>query len=141
MTVPTNKSLEEEFDLSAHWVATGHFYAQISVYEEMYRESYPEGWGDFLAKYSKGETDPSNLDYDEWAFLCEHFMQRLTQGEPPGSEVDCQEKPENVSGFSFGRKVIFGEPYCLIHKYISARSSKRLHLVDARNGLKPAGQN
>jgi hypothetical protein len=64
----------EEFDISAHALAPGYFDDRIHHFEEQYRTVFPLGWGEFLDAYSNGRTDKGNLDYDEWAFLCEHFL-------------------------------------------------------------------
>ena len=91
--------------LTAHEVQPGCFLARIHVFEEQYRTEYPGGWREFQVAYSLDLADQENLDFDEWAFLCEHFAQELTQPSPPGVFTDVQEKPEFNSGFSFGGMV------------------------------------
>jgi hypothetical protein len=117
-----NCSYEEKktFDLSAFRVEVGYFRHQVDVFANKYQSEF-EGWGDFYARYANGLVDKGNLDYDEWAFLCEHFMKELTvSGEPPGNSVDLHEKPETFSGFCF-----LGELRCLIQQLISVRLRRR----------------
>jgi len=99
----------EEFDIDAHALAPGYFDDRMRHFEEQYRKDFPHGSGEFFDAYSNGRTDKGNLDYDEWAFLCEHFLSNAFPGQPPGECVDIPEKPESISGFSFG-----GESLCLI---------------------------
>ncbi len=95
----------EQFDLASFEVDNGYFKEQNTRYEERYRDQFPNGWGEFFAAYSKGEVDKGNLDYDEWAFLCEHFMSQSWA--PPGSSATCHERPEMISGFFvFGRSIV-----------------------------------
>lgn len=98
----------EQFDLASFEVDSGYFKEQIGRYEEQYRAEYPHGWGQFFAAYSNGETDKGNLDYDEWAFLCEHFM-RQSWTPPANLRAECNGKPETNSGFFF-----VGAKYCSI---------------------------
>ena len=104
----------EQFDLASFEVDSGYFKSQIAAFAEKYRSLYPNGWGQFYAAYLNKQTDQENLDYDEWAFLCEHFMSQLWT--PPLSpSLPLHEKPEITSGFS-----ILGElPSCLIPMPIS----------------------
>jgi hypothetical protein len=99
----------EEFDIDAHALAPGYFDDRMRQFEEQYRKEFPNGWGEFLAAYSNDRTEKGNLDYDEWAFLCEHFLRNAFPWQPPGECTDFQEKPELISGFSFG-----GGSLCLI---------------------------
>ncbi len=113
-------SLDDAFDLSAHTVKPGHFRSRLDFLEQKYRLEFKEGWGEFFAMYSKGRTPKGNLDYDEWAFLCEHFMEELTQTWPPGGYCEeFQERPEAISGFSFA-----GRGFCLIRKSTSVLCSE-----------------
>jgi hypothetical protein len=91
----------EDFDVDAHALAPGYFNDRMTYFEEQFKDKFPTGWGEFFAAYSIGKTEKGNLDYDEWAFLCEHFLRKLTQPwEPPGICVSSREKPEIDSGFS-----------------------------------------
>jgi hypothetical protein len=93
----------EDFDFDAHALAPGYFEERIAQFESQYRDKFPSGWPQFFAAYSSGKLETECLDYDEWAFLCEHFMRELTQTwQPPGTCVSSREKPEVASGFSFG---------------------------------------
>jgi hypothetical protein len=98
----------DQFDLASFEVDSGYVKSQIDLYEEKYRAEFSHGWGEFFAAYSKGLTDNSNLDYDEWAFLCEHFMHQ-SWTPPERLEMICHERPEAISGLS-----ILGGSYCLI---------------------------
>jgi hypothetical protein len=90
----------EDSYLTAHEVAPGYFLERIRFFEQKYQNEF-RSWRDFLVAYTLGRTDQDNLDYDEWAFLCEHFMEELTQPlRPPSGCADFQEKPEINSGFS-----------------------------------------
>ena len=126
-----------KFDINAHKVEPGYFKKEWIEFEVKYRSEYPNGWGQFYAEYLKGNTDPCNLDYDEWAFLCEHFMaEELSCGEygfPPGAATSHQEKPESASGFSFA-----GEGHCSIPTSIS-RALIGIFPA-AENGLRYSGQ-
>jgi len=105
--MPSNVETAEQFDLAQFEVEEGYFIAQVGRYEEKYKEEYPHGWGEFFAAYLSGRADEGNLDYDEWAFLCEHFMSQLWI--PPGDPYSpFHEKPETISGFSF-----LGDKRCL----------------------------
>lgn len=100
----------EEFDVDAHALAPEYFDDRMHHFEEMYHKTFPGGWGEFFDAYSNGHTEKGNLDFDEWAFLCEHFLRKLTRAwQPPGVCVDFLEKPETVSGFS-----IVGGTSCLM---------------------------
>lgn len=99
----------EEFDINVHALAPGYFDERMRHFEDQYRQEFRHGSGEFLDAYSKGRTDKGNLDYDEWAFLCEHFLRNAFSGQPPNEDVVNQEKPEMISGFSFE-----GESSCLI---------------------------
>jgi hypothetical protein len=93
-------------DMASHVMARGHFREKIEAYQDTYRNQFPGGWGEFFAAYSKRLTPKGNLDYDEWAFLCEHFMEELTQSGPPGDCDHFHEKPESTSGFFIGGSVV-----------------------------------
>jgi hypothetical protein len=99
----------EEFDINVHALAPGYFDDRMRHFEEQYHKDFPNGWGEFFAAYSNGLTDKGNLDYDEWAFLCEHFLRNAFLWRPPGECLALQEKPEINSGFSFE-----GRNLCLI---------------------------
>jgi hypothetical protein len=93
----------ENFDVDAHAVAPGYFDDRIAHFEQQFRNEFPQGWPEFYAAYSIGNVERTNLDYDEWAFLCEHFLRKLTETwQPPGACVGSPEKPEIDSGFSIG---------------------------------------
>ena len=110
----------EDAYLTAHEVAPGYFLERVRFFERKYQTEFQGGWGDFLGAYTQGRTDQANLDFDEWAFLCEHFMcehfmRELTEPwRPPVGCSDFPEKPEANSGFSF-----IGGIHCLIQKNIS----------------------
>lgn len=109
----------ETFNLSEHQVNSDHFKGRVLYFEKKYRDEFEGGSEDFLVSYKNNLTDPGNLDYDEWAFLCEQFMEERGQyWPPPGDFVNHQEKPEIISGFSFS-----GDTFCLIRTSISARLS------------------
>jgi len=115
-----NNSISENttnqcFDLSSYEVEPGYFQEQSLEYEKKYKREFPGGWGEFFGLYSSGRTDKGNLDYDEWAFLCEHFMiQELTHSSsPPGKRDSCREEPETISGFSFAGEA-FVRPYSVL---------------------------
>jgi len=100
----------DEAYLAAHEVKREHFLSRVSFFEGKYRDAFPGGWRDFLVAYTLRRTDHDNLDYDEWAFLCEQFERELTEWRPPDSCADSQEKPEATSGFSF-----WGQIHCVIN--------------------------
>jgi len=105
----------EDFNIDAHGLAPEYFEQRLGQFEKQYREKFPKGWPEFYAAYSKGDTDVNNLDFDEWAFLCEHFLRKKTQTwQPPGMCVSSSEKPEAVSGFSF----VGGGFHCLTRSNI-----------------------
>ena len=103
-----NSSVQAEIGiLSACEVSDNPFLQRISFFEQKYRDKFQGGWVEFYFAHTLGKTDESNLDYDEWAFLCEHFMKELTESwRPPGGDVNSQEKPELNSGFSFAGDTI-----------------------------------
>ena len=68
----------EPFDLAAHEVEPGYFKIQMERFEQLYHCEFPGGWGEFFNAYSAGTTDQGNLDFEEWAFLCEHFRRELS---------------------------------------------------------------
>lgn len=102
----------EDFDIDAHALAPEYFRERMSHFENQYHDRFQTGWGEFFAAYSNGLTEKGNLDYDEWAFLCEHFMRKSWQ--PPGICIGSHEKPEIDSGFSIG-----GRNRCLTRSHIS----------------------
>lgn len=107
----------EDFDIDAHALAPEYFDERMTHFEEQYHDKFHDGWGEFFAAYSNGRTEKGNLDYDEWAFLCEHFMRKWAQPcwqQPPGVYAGSREKPEIDSGFS-----IEGGLSCLIRFDIS----------------------
>ena len=127
----TNFTSEEmtlqEFCLADHAVEPEYFLNQVKHFEEKYQEQFPEGWNEFYVAYSLGITDKGILDYDEWAFLCQHFMRELTQSwQPPGEASQAQERPEANSGFSFE-----GRTSCSIHSNISGASKENSPAVRA----------
>lgn len=89
------EEITSAFDLNSYAVAPGYFHSQLLCFEEKYREEFKDGWGQFYAAYLKGLTNKSNLDYDEWAFLCEHFLKESWQ--PPGRCTEFHEEPEKSS--------------------------------------------
>lgn len=106
----TNTETQDIVD--THVVEVSYFIGRVHTFESKYHEEFPGGWGEFFADFLNGKTDKGNLDYDEWGFLCEHFMKELTQSpfEPPGDCADSQEKPEAYSGFFFcGRSFVRSE--------------------------------
>ncbi len=111
----------EQTYLLAHEVTQRQFLDRVQFFEHKYTDVFPNGWRDFLVAYTVGQTDEENLDYDEWAFLCEQFARELTEPwRPPGSCADSQEKPETTSGFSFG-----GVTDCLIRRITSSAWTAR----------------
>jgi hypothetical protein len=131
-----NESLEMRHqESSTHVVESGYFRERMHHFEDQYRAAYPRGWGEFFADYSNGKTDEENLDYDEWAFLCEHFMRELTgSSQPPGDCGESQERPERFSGLSF-----LGDTICSIQISISQTSNARL--TDLSVGREQSAQN
>jgi hypothetical protein len=94
----------ENFDPAVHVLEPGYFDARRHHFEEQYKSTFPAGSGQFFDAYSNGDTDLGNLDFEEWAFICEHFLVSITESWCPPSEcAKLQEKPESNSGFSFGR--------------------------------------
>jgi hypothetical protein len=109
----------EDFDIDAHALAPEYFSNRMSYFEERFHDKFPTGWGGFFEAYSDGLTEAGNLDYDEWAFLCEHFLRKPWQ--PPGICFGGpHEKPETDSGFSIG-----WSNYCLTHSDTSISSKER----------------
>ena len=90
--------------LSVNFVQSDYFLERIQQFEIKYKDEY-NGWGAFLSDYSKGLADRDNSDFDEWAFLCEHFLEDLIESGddtgPPGAKKYAPQKPESDSGFSF----------------------------------------
>jgi hypothetical protein len=90
--------------LSVDFVQPSYFLGRIQQFEIKYKNEY-NGWGEFLSAYSKGQVDRDNSDFDEWAFLCEHFMENLIESGddvgPPGAKGYAPQKPESDSGFFF----------------------------------------
>ncbi len=90
--------------LSVTFVQASYFLERIQQFEIKYKNKY-NGWGEFLSAYSNGQVDRDNSDFDEWAFLCEHFMEDLIQSGddtgPPGAKGYAPQKPESDSGFFF----------------------------------------
>ena len=82
MSEQNAKSTNSAF--SVNFVQSDYFLVRIREFEMRYRNAF-ENWEHFYAEYSKGTLDKNNSDYDEWAFLCTHFMSQLIDGEgPPG---------------------------------------------------------
>lgn len=116
-TLNSQAEAAQQFDLKNFEVEAGYFKTQMDRFEEMYRTEFPSGWGEFFAAYSIGQVDKTNLDYDEWAFLCEHFMYQSWAWDPPEDPTDPhREKSETISGFS-----VLGENSCLTRTRISPR--------------------
>jgi len=119
------EQVTQECGFDVHIVQEQYFRDRWNYFQEVYKNEYPGGWAMFYAAYLNGCTDPANLDYDEWAFLCEHFMRDLTQSwQPPGNCSDFQEKPEANSGFSFVR-----QNRCSIRISISETSRMQLKVA------------
>jgi hypothetical protein len=84
-------------------VASDYFILRVKNYERQ----YALGWGEFLGKYESKRIDSerTNRDFMDWAFLCRTFSSELIQLEakgPPGCDFSAScEKPENISGFCF----------------------------------------
>ena len=127
----------EDAYLTAHEVAPGYFLERVRFFERKYQTEFQGGWGDFLGAYTQGRTDQANLDFDEWAFFCEHFMRELTESwrRPPVGCSDSLEKPEANSGFSF----IGGIP-CSIQKNISRVWKRRFRIPIVGVGLRRLDQ-
>jgi len=123
MTILNSSTTAEKGFLSAYEVDSIAFLDRISFFEQKYQAQFQGGWSEFYLAYTTGQVDGSNLDYDEWAFLCEHFMKELTESwRPPGFCVDSQERPETNSGLSFAGRII----ECLTRRSISLMWSERL---------------
>jgi hypothetical protein len=117
----------DEAYLAAHEVKREQLFNRVGFFEAKYRDVFPGGWRDFLVAYTLRRTDHDNLDYDEWAFLCEQFEKELTEPwRPPDSCADSQEKPEATSGFSFG-----GQIHCLINLTRKHILTGRKHVFQA----------
>lgn len=117
--------------LSVNFVQDDYFLIRIREFEIQYHNDFQD-WGDFYAQYSKGTLDKNNFDYDEWAYLCRHFMSALIEGEdPPGPKVESAQKPESDSGFCF-----VGRLYCLTPNNISQRLAKLWPLAKLMPNLK-----
>lgn len=86
--------------LPVGFVQSDYFLARVREFEHKYRQS----WFEFFAAYSHVDTDQDNLDFEEWAFLCEQFFGQLIEMDegPPGPlESAPLQKPEADSGFRF----------------------------------------
>jgi hypothetical protein len=103
----------QDCESNSQVVQSGYFRDRMSYFQEHYKDKFPKGWGEFFAAYSNRCTDEGNLDYDEWAFLCEHFMRERTSWQPPENCAESREKPETISGFYF----VWGKT-CLTQIYI-----------------------
>lgn len=92
----------ESYDSMGFQVVDGGYFGQrVHEMAEKYRDSFPGGWTEFLAKHSKGETDPNNYDFDEWAFVCDHYIQTVLDTSPPMASCSAKlEGPESISGLS-----------------------------------------
>ena len=114
----------EDFDIGLHALPQGYFDQLLAGFEEQFKSAFPSGWPEFYAKYSSGELDPGNVEYEEWAFVCEHFLREHTRTcEPPGMGINSREEPESNSGSSFG-----GKQFCLILSHTSRSLRKVLQL-------------
>ncbi len=70
---------------AVNFVQTRYFLDRIHELEVKYRDQW-EGWEEFLSAYSNNRVDRNNSDFDEWAFLCNHFKVDLTEsGRDTGS--------------------------------------------------------
>lgn len=116
-----NNVAVEATDLPSGIVQRGYFRSRLDFFEAKYIAAFPRGWGQFFMQYSKGKTPPGNMEYDEWAFLCEHFWEELTQSWPTGDCENSKEEPEVISGFSFEGRI-----HCLTGKSTSTELSTLL---------------
>jgi hypothetical protein len=89
----------EDFDPTVHTLDPGYFDARMRHFEEKYRSDFRGGSGEFFEAYSNGRADPGNLDFEEWSFLCEHFLRAVER--PPGECDTFHVGPELISGLSF----------------------------------------
>lgn len=130
-----NQTTKTEF--SVNFVQASYFLGRIHEFEVKYRDQW-QGWGEFLSDYSKKRVDRDNSDFDEWAFLCNHFMADLIQSGhdtgPPGDKRYAPQKPESDSGFCFL------ETDCSTHRSISrTHSEPSLRARATRRLLAPGG--
>lgn len=114
----------EDFNPAVHVLEPGYFAEQMRRFEKLYKAEFRDGW-EFYDAYSNGCTDPGNLDFEEWSFICEHLLGEFTKSrQPPGECVSVNEEPESNSGFSFGG----GRP-CLIRCDISELWKKQSRIA------------
>jgi hypothetical protein len=86
---------------SAHAVEPDYLHTRL----ESFASKYPEfsHWSIFFAAYSKKELSRDNLDFHEWAFLCEQILYEETESSPPNGCGDSKVRPEIDSGLSSWR--------------------------------------
>ena len=101
MNINGHNMAVEDFNPAVHALDPGYFAEQMRRFEEQYKTKFRDGW-EFYDAYSKGCTDPGNLDFEEWSFVCEHLLGAFTKyWQPPGECVNVHEGPESISGLSF----------------------------------------
>ena len=123
MNEHTNITVNSE--LSVNFVQSGYFLNRVHEFEAKYSDQW-ENWLEFLAEYRcrNNSVDFGNSDFDEWAFLCEHFMPDLLRQDPDRSPPDADissRRPEIDSGLCFWRSA-----YWLTSKNISIWSYEKL---------------
>ena len=83
--------------MSAYMVETSYHRERMEFFAHKYEAEFKH-WSDFFAAYSKKELSRDNLDYDEWAFLCEQMLYEQTESSPPCDCLEFDERPESISG-------------------------------------------
>ena len=112
MNINGHNMAVEDFDPAVHALDPGYFADQMRRFEEQYKAEFQDGWA-FYDAYSNGLTDPGNLDFEEWSFVCEHLLGAITESwQPPGECAMVIDRPESNSGFSFGGEILCLIRYC-----------------------------
>jgi len=100
--IDTTSGTREELALSAYTVDAGYLRSRLEFFATKYVGEFNH-WSKFYAAYTRKELPYGNLDYEEWAFLCEQMLYEQTESSPPGNCLDSDERPDTDSGLSYWR--------------------------------------
>jgi hypothetical protein len=100
--IDTTSGTRDDLALSAYAVDAGYLRSRFEFFATKYAEEFNH-WSKFYAAYTRKELSYDNLDYEEWAFLCEQMLYEQTESSPPAGCIDSDERPDIDSGLSYWR--------------------------------------
>ena len=100
-----NIAANDAYDLTSRSDEQNYHRERMEFFSSKYAQQFTH-WSAFYAAYSKRELSLDNLDFDEWAFLCEQMLYEQTESGPPLESYDLKARPDNSGLCSWRRWIV-----------------------------------